>query len=452
MARHKLPRKIFQEVASGQGGSAIPLLRAAQYSKRLVQLRAIFDIVAERAPAAGTAANLDQSARVLASLQRVGSTVVADVLTHPHVGAWAAFCLRRLQDVREYRVPLWVDLGHLGTIAAVAAMRTGIESECIVPVRDGSAYFPSLGRAVLAMSRDSTRARVECFPDRLQIYTEDEEMTVVSAGSCANAAWQPLRRLRAQSDGKLAACVELDDLDPYRHGYGLPATSRLNDHTFRLWERQFVRAWQILCDRHPDRAETVANGLLSIVPLERNGEVREASASSCDAIGMAALTRPVSSLNFAVSLVHEVEHSKLNALHDLIPLCESGANELMYSPWRDDPRPVFGLLHGTYAFLGIAAFWDNERTGENQRLAEFEFARIVRQIRTVHDVLTRSVGLTRAGRQVVAAMGDSIEHWRGSRILPEALHLAEILDAEHRANWRLRNALPDSAIVNAHHR
>ena len=49
----------------------------------------------------------------------------------------------------------------------------------------------------------------------------------------------------------------------------------------------------------------------------------------------------------AAALVHEVQHSKLNAVIDIVPLVRPGVgHRRYYAPWRDDPRPPAGLLQG----------------------------------------------------------------------------------------------------------
>ena len=55
-------------------------------------------------------------------------------------------------------------------------------------------------------------------------------------------------------------------------------------------------------------------------------------------------------------LVHECQHAKLNAVLDLIPLSRPDQARY-YAPWREDPRPLGGLLHGAYAYLGVSDFW-----------------------------------------------------------------------------------------------
>lgn len=58
------------------------------------------------------------------------------------------------------------------------------------------------------------------------------------------------------------------------------------------------------------------------------------------------------SLRVAESLIHESMHLQLTLVDSLEPLAENDrANG--YSPWKDEFRPVTGLLHGLYVFAVI---------------------------------------------------------------------------------------------------
>ncbi|WP_223281527.1 aKG-HExxH-type peptide beta-hydroxylase [Streptomyces antnestii] len=78
------------------------------------------------------------------------------------------------------------------------------------------------------------------------------------------------------------------------------------------------------------------------------------------------------------------------------------ADALLYAPWRTDPRPPWGLLHGTYAFTGVADFWRTERhalTGPRADLAHFEFAVWRDAVAIALRTLADQPGLTPWGRR-----------------------------------------------------
>src|SRR5581483_603165 len=59
----------------------------------------------------------------------------------------------------------------------------------------------------------------------------------------------------------------------------------------------------------------------------------------------------------AVTLAHELQHLKLGALLDIVTLALPDDGRRYYAPWRDDPRPLGGLLQGAYAYFGVSGFW-----------------------------------------------------------------------------------------------
>ncbi|MGH3847114.1 MAG: hypothetical protein ACRDS0_37690, partial [Pseudonocardiaceae bacterium] len=125
--RYQLPGSMLTALCAGAGSPEdIALLWSGQLSKRLLQLRAIIDATGFRALEAGRRAQLEDSYRSLAVVQRDQPRIVADLLRTPQVGAWVACCLRRLTSEdgdRSASAPLWIDLAHLGAITAAAALR-----------------------------------------------------------------------------------------------------------------------------------------------------------------------------------------------------------------------------------------------------------------------------------------------------------------------------------------
>jgi uncharacterized protein len=66
--------------------------------------------------------------------------------------------------------------------------------------------------------------------------------------------------------------------------------------------------------------------------------------------------RLVDPVDLADSLIHEYRHQKLYLLENLWPLVTS-ADERVRSPWREEPRPTSGLLHGAFVFVELRRFW-----------------------------------------------------------------------------------------------
>lgn len=74
---------------------------------------------------------------------------------------------------------------------------------------------------------------------------------------------------------------------------------------------------------------------------------------------------PDTARRFAEVLVHELAHSKLAVLADLVALHRADGAAVHRVAWRKDPRPLGGVLQGTYAHLALADLWSRvaERPG-----------------------------------------------------------------------------------------
>ncbi|WP_436523309.1 aKG-HExxH-type peptide beta-hydroxylase [Actinoplanes sp. HUAS TT8] len=280
--------------------------------------------------------------------------------------------------------------------------------------------------------------------------------------------------------------VRLDDRGPLRHLLGLAPTGPLDPAGVAHWRTCLDEAWRILITRHPGAADIVEGVLRVIVPARPDPRAEGVSATSAIAFGAVAMSAPVTGTGLAVALLHETQHSVLNAVHGLFELVGPGS-ELGYSPWREDPRPAFGTLHGVYAFLAVTRFWRTERSARTphplsapahplsapahlpgaqaettrrderatrtegaQRTrggkntgggseAEFEFARWRAAVHETAGQLLAGGELTAAGVRLVGALRDEVEPWLDEPVDPEVERLADLARADHYARWRLRN-------------
>ena len=122
----------------------------------------------------GTGSDLSKAAAegwaLLSELDAARPEVVREVLTYPFVQAWAMQCLRP-----EAEADLEMDCAHLAGLAAAAALRAGMETKLVLPVRDGSIYVPTVGAfAVDGVSRRT--AMVHVSPSGLRLLHERRRM------------------------------------------------------------------------------------------------------------------------------------------------------------------------------------------------------------------------------------------------------------------------------------
>ena len=125
---------------------------------------------------------------LLSELDAERPKAVRDVLTYPYVQAWAMQCLRPATSA-----DFDLDCAHLAGLAAAAALRAGVETELVLPVREGSIYLPTVG--ALAVDAGTGRTSV---------------VRVSPAGLSARhgtGRWQTVRRVtRRRNVGDRGGC------------------------------------------------------------------------------------------------------------------------------------------------------------------------------------------------------------------------------------------------------
>ncbi|GAA0464139.1 hypothetical protein Ade02nite_31030 [Paractinoplanes deccanensis] len=413
--RHDVTPAQFAALAAGYGGpETIEALARAQLSKHLLLIKFIAEAWV------GARAHRDAAVETLTRAQAAAPAEVAELLGSPLVGAWAADCTRRLRGGLRAEIPLDAECNHLSAIAAAAAALAGVEARLEVPSFGGRVAVPGFG---LTKLDGAAVATVACG-----------RVTVAGA-----AQWLAPRTLSATSHGR-SIRVTLDDVDPYRGGHHVPPTGRLT--SVDGWQAVFAEAWDLLATHAPARADELAAGLRTLIPLQQVDSHSARSATIRDAFGAFGLTMPSRATDLAVTLVHEFQHSKLSGLLDVTRLSDPGATELHFAPWRIDPRPVSGLLQGVYAFLGIADLW--RRLLPVVAEAPQEYAVVREQVRWGLTSLEGSGALTEAGRRFTSGMRAVFDDMAADRVPPELVRRAERkLRGTHDA-WQRRHQTTDS--------
>jgi uncharacterized protein len=329
---HVLPLSALDSFAAGPGD-----MRAVEVlaSMRLSEARALVASVAAsddswRDTALRAAAR--EGWALLCALSHDYPDEVERVLAHPYTYAWALRCLRPpLGADRD------LDRAHLAGLAAAAAFRAGAPASLPVPVRDGYTHLPTVGALA---DPGAGRTRV---------------LSIVPG------PW-PRTQGGPWLDGRYVTCppfrmLAVEDLDPFRDCQEWPAAGRLPDWQWRAWQRGLATAGAELTEQVPAYARVLGTIARAVVPLRPAPGDERRSATARQAFGAVALALPGGQLaDGALSelLLHEFQHVKLNALLDMYELFHAGYRRRLRVPWRDDPRPVEGVLHGCYAFLALA--------------------------------------------------------------------------------------------------
>lgn len=434
--KHNVEREHFRTLSQGGGDERlIAELWASERSWRLLALRDLIDACAATGDATGPLPAVDVAWQLLVEASKASPGTTEDVLAQPQVGIWVAHTLRRLAATSgdEGRPPLWSDIGYLHAVAAASAVRAGMTFTLDVPARYGAAVLPTVGTASVEAGRDVVRVR-----------GTSGAVTVDGA-----LAWHPPIRIEATAGG-VPVRVELVDRDVYRDLRGPSPPRPTTRAEVERWRSTVEAAWALLVRQQGKEAGAIAAALRTITPLPPEERFRPLSASGSEAFGGLLLSEPDDALQFAVTLVHESQHQKLGALLHLFTFARDGGGIRCYAPWRDDPRPVAGLIQGVYAFAGIAGFWRAHRrfaaTPGERVLAEFEFALWRRQTRRALGTLGGSDQLTDEGRAFVAELSTVVAALQRDQVPLDAEEAARLMALDHHGLWRAANVLVDDEV------
>ncbi|WNI22479.1 HEXXH motif domain-containing protein [Streptomyces sp. ITFR-16] len=455
-----VPDPVLRELGRTEGGPAtLGLLARAQDTRRLVLLRAVLDAAAA-APASVCPPPLLDRLRadwaLLEAAEFADRAAVRTVLFHPLAGPWAQRLLGGLTGHRPAGPGLLDDLAHLTALAASAAIRAGEPCTVRLRPRGGLASLPTLGA-------------VRAGPGPVEVTHAGGEVTIRPAEAppltvraqpdttltSADPRWLPVLVLPGALPG--AHPVLLDDVDPYgTEGDGLPAhglsaTTPVDDPARKAWAQSWSGVEPLLRIGGGHRLAEAAVLLRCVVPLGTPPGSGDEGTAHCsgtrrEAFGAVLSSKPATSLYFAATLVHELQHTKLAALADLVPLHHEDAAPRHFAPWRPDPRPFDGLLHGTYSHLALADYWQryalHARRVTHRDLAWAEHGRCREQVGAALPVLAGSTGLTREGRAVVNEMISVYHRLDDSPPPPGHLARAQAYVSTAKVIWQQRNGLP----------
>ena len=393
----------FGTLAAGYGSSSA--IRILARNQAVIQ-RDLMALIAQQAPQRDR--RFVAAWDLFAALATRAPEAVAETLAHPYTRVWA---MRLLADPSQRAgEALTADTHHLEALAASAAVRTAHGARVPVPVRGGVAPLPGFG-ALAAGSGD----RVWCETGSIH------HLDLI----------QPLRRVDA-----VGLQIALEDTDPYRdcHGY---QTDRLDAVEADGWARALPAAVAYVDKHMPAFAPGLRAGLTTVMPMRRSADGTQRSAAVRDAFGAVGVALPRDPTLLALLLVHEFQHVKLGALLDITDLYDRADTESrFYVPWREDRRPLEGLLQGAYAHIAIVDFWRVRHTqlaGSAREAAQVEFARWRTGTAEAVEQLLKSGSLTESGRGFAEGMSRTLEAWQDERVEWSALRAAQRAADEHRA-------------------
>ncbi|MGJ6966314.1 FxsB family cyclophane-forming radical SAM/SPASM peptide maturase [Streptosporangium sp. G11] len=342
---HRLPQRTLDSFASATAG---PLEVASLDRPRRSVIRAL---VSEVRKLAG-----DTPAwRLLVRLDREHRPHVDQVLDYPYVQAWARRCVADGARGGEHARP-----EYLASVAAAAALRAGEPIEIAIPLWDGMAHLPGIGRIRMTdgpgdghfVVRSDGHPPLTDGPGdgRFAVRSDGHPPLTGDAGDghfvvrsdghppyrAEGGLWEPVRTLHA---GGLSAV--LDDVDPFRDVYGARVHDRLTHRDFSAWQHVLALAWDRV-GRRPLLATVAEMGVKVITPLADPG-IRSNHTRAYRAIGM---SRPYDPDDTADGIIRELFRSQIGLLLHVFDLTGGGesANRLLSEAYAKLGSAIFGGL------------------------------------------------------------------------------------------------------------
>jgi uncharacterized protein len=381
----------FDQLASGLGdSSAVEELARAQASINRALLAASGQALAEQTIEASRAWQL------LQVLDEGHPAAVARAVASPFFRAWA---FTSIDD------PLAADPATLIGYALAASSHAGLAAELPVPLGTATVHLPGIGT-----------------------------IATVAGKAVLEEGGRPVRFVAEShylGGGEDGPRVLLDDLDDQRDAFQLEPSVRLSDEEFGHWRAAYSAAWRLIKRDHGEYVGGLEAGLRVIVPLTQSPDGHAASGTARQAFGALGMALPAQAEVLALLLIHEFQHVKLGAVLDLFDLYDTSDTKLYYAPWREDPRPLEGLLQGVYAHVAVVDYW-RRALERGDTGAAVHFARWRAQTWEAIGQLETSGSLTEPGVELAHRLKATMAPWMGIPVDAEALDKATRESEAHR--------------------
>ncbi|MCX4733001.1 radical SAM/SPASM protein FxsB, inactivated metallohydrolase extension form [Streptomyces sp. NBC_01363] len=296
-----------------------------------------------------------------------GARGLNEVLAHPYARTWL---LDAMELVHERPGAMRVTR-RMSAYLAVAVARTGLDLLVRMPFSGGRIFLPGLGELRIADEGEGGTALLRATEDGFLVRREggDAAERRIVRPEVAGPGWRPLRRI--PTPGSAAGFV-LDDLDPYRDCFALPAAGALDERAAAGLAARIGEAWTLIEAKAPGRTEEMAGRLTTLTPL--TGLAPAEPAVGRHGYGALGIASDGSSEEMAFALLRGFRRAELRALRDVTDLYAADGSWEHRIPWQEQPVPFSRLLADTYERMALGAFDPRYLEGVPQALDTLEGA------------------------------------------------------------------------------
>lgn len=228
-------------------------------------------------------------------------------------------------------------------------------------------------------------------------FTPGNDLPELSAG----LEFEPSLRVETRA-GEVVLPIDVSGLaDSYHSNAPIVRSIEAN----REWVGVFKDAIDLLYSQNASMAVDCVRLSPAALALHCGGTAF-GSSSPQEVMGLVFLPGVSDCYDVAECFLHESLHQKLYRVEEGASLFEGEAadDEIFYSPWRSDPRPLRMLMHGAYVFAGVSNFWKqnylDSSDQESRENAGFHCYYRAKQARAAMDIVSKYDCRTATGVKV----------------------------------------------------
>ncbi len=208
-------------------------------------------------------------------------------------------------------------------------------------------------------------------------------------------------------------------LQPYaltRPGLDFAAAAVTAGLDYQETHRPLVERALALVARYDPATFAVLAEVTQVVPLKPASAGGYTNVSHSDLPGAFVLGVMHHPFELADAIVHEYYHNRLFCIEEegsfFDPAQNALTDERYYSPWRDEPRPLRGLLHALFVYTPVCEFWlavydDAARPAEVSDYATDRVIRIPAQLDLAIRELEAQARFTPLGARLFAELREA---------------------------------------------
>ncbi|MFF9569203.1 radical SAM/SPASM protein FxsBH, inactivated beta-hydroxylase extension form [Streptomyces sp. NPDC014685] len=296
-----------------------------------------------------------------------GARALDEVLALPYARGWL---LGALESVHEHSGAVRAARG-LSAYLAAAVVRGGLDLPVPVDLPDGGLFLPGLGGLRVPGAGERGTGVLRATGGGFLVRPEGSGGAEVRVARPAEPGpgWRPLRR--PAIPGTVSGPV-LDDADPFRDCFPVPAATPLDDRTAAGLEARIVEAWTLIGAKAPGRAAEMADRLTTLTPL--TGLDPAEPAVGRHGFGALGISVDGGAEELAFALLRGFRRAELQALVDVTDLYAADGSWEHRMPWKEESVPFSRLLADTYERMALGAFEPNCLEGVPEALDMLEGA------------------------------------------------------------------------------